>query len=151
MNIPERLLELGFDLPPPPVPAAHYVPWVLSDGHIYVAGQTPKIANTVQYAGQLGAELSTQEGYQAAQLCVLRALSVLQGATTDLHRVRQIVKLTVYVNAAHGYTEHSAVADGASDLLVQLLGTSGQHTRSAVGVSSLPGNAAVEIDLVARL
>lgn len=151
MNIPERLIELGLELPPPPVPAAHYVPWVLSDGHVYVAGQTPKIGTTLQYAGQIGAELSTQEGYQAAQLCVLRSLSALQAAATDLHRVRQIVKLTVYVNAAHGYTEHPAVADGASDLLVQLLGASGQHARSAVGVSSLPGNAAVEVDLVARL
>ena len=151
MNVIQKFDELGLTLPTEPQPAANYVPWVISGDHIYLAGQTPKDGTELVYSGQLGSELTTSEGYQAARLCILRSLSAMNAALAGLNRVEQIVKLTVFVNADAGFTEHPKVADGASDLLGELFGVSGQHCRTSVGVSTLPGNASVEVDLVARV
>lgn len=151
MTIADNLAGLGLELPPPPQPAANYVPWAVSRGLVYCAGQTPKIGNTLRYAGQVGRDLSVDDAKQAAELCALRLLSALRAAAGDLERVEQITKLTVFINAIPGFKEHPRVADGASNLIGAILGARGVHARSAVGVASLPGNAAVEIDMTARL
>lgn len=150
MTIKNRLEELGLVLPPPPEPAAHYRPWVRDGDIIYLAGQTPKKGTELQYIGQVGAELDLNAGRAAAGLCALRLLSALQEAVGDLNKVTQISKLTVFVNAAQGFADHPKVADGASDLISAVMGDVGLHARSAVGVSSLPGNAAVEVEMIAR-
>lgn len=150
MTIKYRLEQLGLVLPPPPEPAAHYRPWVRDGDIIYLAGQTPKNGTELQYIGQVGAELDLNAGRAAAELCALRLLSALQEAVGDLNKVTQISKLTVFVNAAQGFAEHPKVADGASDLISAVVGDVGLHARSAVGASSLPGNAAVEVEMIAR-
>ena len=145
------LVRLGLVLPPPPEPAANYVPWVRAAGLVYVAGQTPKIGNDLKYCGILGAELSIAEGQAAAELCALRLLSALQEAAGDLDRVARIVKLSVFVKSTPEFTAHPAVADAASRRIVAVLGDRGRHTRSTIGVAGLPGNAAVEIEIVAQI
>lgn len=151
MSSAEVRAEAGLRLPPPPEPAAHYVPWVTDGDIVYLAGQTPKEGNVLIYRGRLGTELDVAEGQAAARLCALRLLSALQAAAGSLDRVKRVTRLTVFVNAAHDFVDHSIVADGASDLIVQALGDRGLHVRSAVGVASLPGNAAVEVEMTAQL
>jgi enamine deaminase RidA (YjgF/YER057c/UK114 family) len=147
----QRLATLDLILPPTPTPAAHYVPWVVNNGIVYSAGQTPKEGTALKYQGQLGKDLTTQQGYDAARLCALRLLSVLHEAAEGLDNIERILKLTVFVNAGPDFTEHPQVANGASDLLHDVLGDAGVHVRSAVGASSLPGNAAVEVELIAQV
>ncbi|WP_082017911.1 RidA family protein [Leisingera sp. ANG-Vp] len=149
MRIEERLERLGLVLPPSPVPAAHYRPWVRNGDIVFLAGQTPKVGTELKYRGQVGTELDLNAARAAAELCALRLLSALQEATGDLNEVAHIPKLTVFVNAVPGFASHPKVADGASDLISAVLGEVGHHARSAVGVSSLPGNAAVEVEMIA--
>lgn len=150
MTIARRLNELGLILPPTPTPAAHYVPWVVDDKTVYLAGQTPKEGSVLKYKGQLGTNLTTDEGYAAARLCALRLLSVLHAAA-GLENVERILKLTVFVNATGTFSQHPQVANGASDLVHDVLGDAGVHARSAVGAYSLPGGAAVEVEMIARI
>jgi enamine deaminase RidA (YjgF/YER057c/UK114 family) len=146
-----RLVELGIELPPLPEPAANYVPAVVSERLVYLSGQTPKNGSTIRFAGKIGEALSIDDGYAAAELCTLRLLSVLQSVSGDLNNVEKILKLTAFVNAVDGFEAHPQVVNGASDLLVKLFGERGRHARSAVGVSSLPSGAAVEIEMIAQL
>lgn len=147
MNVEKHMEERGIFLPLCPEPAANYIPAVLSGNVVHVAGQTPKVEKKLVCKGKLGREVSTEEGYQAARLCAVRALSALKGAVGDLDCVEQIVRLRGYVNAADDFTEHALVVNGASDLLAEVFGDRGRHSRVAVGASSLPGGAAVEIEL----
>ena len=151
MSAEKRLVEMGITLPDTPEPAANYVPWVISGKLVFLAGQVPKEGNKLKYSGQLGHVFNTQEGYEAARLCGLRLLSALRAAAGTLDRIEQIVKLTVFVNGATGFTEHPQVANGVSDLICTVFGESGTHVRSAVGSGSLPGNAAVEVEMIAQL
>lgn len=151
MLISKRLEELGLVLPPTPTPAANYVPWIVSSGYVYLAGQTPKEGTVLKYPGQIGTDLTIEQAYDAARLCAVRLLSALHAAADGLDHVQRIVKLTVFVNSANGFTEHPQVANGASDLLCEVFGDSGIHVRSAVGASSLPGNAAVEVEMIAQI
>lgn len=150
MQIEKRLEELNIQLPPTPEPAAVYIPAVEAGELIFVSGQTPKDGNTLVYKGKVGSELSVEDGYAASRICILRCLSALQSILGDLDRVARIVKLTGYVNCPDTFTQHPLVINGASDLLEQIFGERGKHARVAVGVSSLPGNAAVEIELIAQ-
>lgn len=151
MSAEERLARLGRALPPPPEPAANYIPWVRSGDLLFLAGQTPKHGRKLQFTGRVGLDLSLEEGRKAAQLCALRLLSALQEAAGGLENVGQVTKLTVFVNAAPDFFDHPRVADGASDLIAEVLGPRGVHARSAVGAAALPGNAAVEVEMFARL
>lgn len=150
MNIAARLDQLGLTLPSSPAPAAHYLPWRAANKTIYLAGQTPKEGSVLKYQGQIGRDLTVAQGYDAATLCTMRLLSALQDAVGDLDHVERVVKVTVFVNAAPDFTQHAQVANGASDLLCALFPDAGQHARSAVGASALPGNAAVEIEMIAQ-
>ena len=149
--IEKRLAELGLELPKPPTPAANYIPWIVSGNHIYFAGQTPKVGAELKYTGQVGSDLSIEQGYDAAKLCATRLLSALREAAGGFENVHRIVKLTVFVNSSAAFEEHAKVGNGASDLLCALFGEAGVHVRSAVGASSLPGNAAVEVEMIAEL
>ncbi len=151
MSIEQRLKDLDITLPPVPSPAANYVPWVVSGQHVYMAGQTPKEGTQLKYAGRVGMELTVEQGYQATRLCGLRLLSALQDAVGDLDQVKRIVKLTVFVNSEAGFKDHPQVANGVSDLICDVFGEAGVHVRAAVGCVSLPGNAAVEVEMIAEI
>ncbi len=150
MTIQKRLDDLGITLPPCPAPAASYLPGVLNDGFIFVSGQTPKNGSALLFQGRLGKDLTLDQGVKAAEICVLRALSVLD-TITGLEEIEQIIKITGYVNSAEDFFLQSQVIDGASNLLEKIFGPSGRHSRVAVGVNVLPGNAAVEIEMIAKV
>lgn len=141
----------GIELPESPLPAGNYAPIVHYGGLVYLAGQDPLKDGRLQYVGKLGSDFSLEEGYEAARLCALNLLAILQGYLGDLARVRRILKVVGYVNSAPGFSEQPAVVNGASDLLVQVFGDNGKHARTAIGVNELPGNIAVEVDLIAAV
>ena len=151
MSVEERLRELGIVLPRANPPAAVYCPGVRTGQLVFTAGQTPKIDGKLQYTGKLGQDLSVEEGQAAARLCILSCLAILKDTVGSLDRVERIVKLTGFVNAVPSFTQHSQVIDGASQLLYDIFGSSGSHARSAVGCTSLPGNACCEIEMIAAL
>lgn len=127
----------------------HYVPLVRNGRDIYLSGQIPRVGDTVVVTGRAGAGVTLAQAQHAAQVCALRALALLQRALGSLDEVAAILRITVYVQCSDDFTQHSEVADGASDLLYQVLGTAGAHTRTSVGVLQLPKNATVEMDMVA--
>jgi enamine deaminase RidA (YjgF/YER057c/UK114 family) len=144
--IDQRLNELGLALPAAPAPAAAYVPYVLSGGVVYVSGQISQGPNGL-IKGKLGEDMSTEQGAEAARACALALLAQLRAACGgDFGRLRRVVKLTGFVNSTPDFTEQPKVINGASELLVEVLGETGWHARSAVGVASLPLGVAVEIE-----
>lgn len=151
INIEQRLRELGLQLPPAPKPAGSYVPYVIDKDVLYISGMTPKKEGILTVKGKLGAELTFEEGLQAARLCALNILGVIHAATRDSFEVMRVLKLTGYVASAADFIAQTQVVNGASDLLLEALGEQGKHTRCAVGVSALPGNAPVEIDAIVSI
>lgn len=151
MIIENRLKELKINIPMPPKPGAVYVAAVKCGEYIYVSGQTPKDGVNLVYKGKLGRDLNTEEGYEASKLCVLRSISAIKDLVGELDKIEKIVKLTGFVNSSEDFIEQSLVIDGASELLEQIFGEAGKHARSAIGVNSLPGNAAVEIELIVKI
>lgn len=146
--IEERLDELGIELPAAPRPVASYVPVKMVGGLAFVAGQIPMAEGTVAPAGAVGDDVTTEQANAAARLCAIQALAALREALGSLDRVRGIAKVDVFVASAPGFTDQSKVANGASDLLVEVFGDDGRHARAAVGVPELPLGAAVEVALV---
>lgn len=146
--VEDKLSELGLQLPAPARPAANYVPYTLAVNALYISGQLPMGLGGVAFTGQLGVDVSLEEGQSAAELCALNILAQVKAALGGFDRVVRCVKLGGFVNAASGFTEHPAVINGASDLMFYVLGERGAHARIAVGCSSLPLNAAVEVDAI---
>jgi enamine deaminase RidA (YjgF/YER057c/UK114 family) len=146
-NAAARLDELGIDLPPAAKPAANYVGYQISGNQITVSGQVPFENGSLDgQVGKLGADFDVAKGQQVAKVCGINILSQVADAVDgDLSRVR-LVRLGVFVNATEEFTDHPAVANGVSDLMVEVLGENGKHARFAVGVSSLPFGVAVEAD-----
>jgi enamine deaminase RidA (YjgF/YER057c/UK114 family) len=149
--VEDLLAELGIRLPPAAAPVASYVPVRISGEHAYVAGQIPIEDGTVLSSGKLGDDLTVEQGSEAARRCALQALSALREALGTLDHVKGIVKVDVFVASAPGFTQQPAVANGASDVLVEIFGEEGRHARAAVGVSELPLGASVEVAIVARI
>ena len=147
-EIEARLAELGFTLPAAPSPAGNYVPFQVSNGLLFIAGQVSRAADGSGVKGRLGESVSLDDGRKAAEICCINILSQAKAALGSLGRINQALRLTGYVNAVPDYTDHPLVINGASDLLVKLLGDRGRHTRAAVGVSGLPSGFAVEIDAI---
>jgi enamine deaminase RidA (YjgF/YER057c/UK114 family) len=141
----EKLQELKLTLPEISQPIANYVKWKQVGNLLYLAGSGPKVY------GKVGADLSTEEGYEAAKATGLEIIAVLQAATGDLGRIKQFVKVLGIVNCTPEYTAQPAVINGFSDLMVAVFGEKGKHARSAVGVGSLPNNMAVEIEVIVEL
>jgi enamine deaminase RidA (YjgF/YER057c/UK114 family) len=142
-----RLAALGLSLPEAPSPAANYVPFHISNGLLFISGQLSRTAGE-SVIGKLGADVSVEDGQKAARLACLNILAQAQAATGSLERISQALRLTGYVNATPDFTEHPKVINGASDLLVAVLGDRGRHTRAAVGMGSLPFGVAVEVDAI---
>ena len=145
-KVEARLVSLGIALPEAPNPVANYVPSCLSGNLLFISGQISKAANGSIVTGRLGAGMTVEQGRAAARLSALAILAQAKATIGELDRIAQVVRLTGYVNAAPEFTEHPQVLNGASDLMVEVLGDKGRHTRVAVGVSSLPLGCAVEID-----
>lgn len=146
--IAARLQELGLELPAAPNPVANYVPHLTVGNLLYVSGQISKAGDGTLIAGRVGDGLSLDDGVAAAKVCALNLLAQANAALGSLDRVAQLVRLTGFVNAGPDFTDHPKVINGASDLMVAVLGDKGRHTRAAVGVSGLPLGAAVEIDAI---
>jgi enamine deaminase RidA (YjgF/YER057c/UK114 family) len=150
--IEQRLAALGLELPTPPTPIANFVPWQRAGGTVYLAGQVNEWNGSVPFVGKLGREFDVEAGQQAAKLCALNLLACLKLACEgDLDRVRQCMRLGGFVNCEPDFEFAPAVVNGASDLIVALLGDAGRHARTAVGVASLPRRAAVEVDAIFQI
>jgi enamine deaminase RidA (YjgF/YER057c/UK114 family) len=149
-TIQKRLEALGVTLPVAAAPAANYVPYAQSGKLLMTAGQLPLEAGKLM-TGLLGRDLETDAGKQAAKLCAINILAQIHAATGDLEQIARIVKISVFVASAPDFTEQHLVANGASDFLAEALGERGKHARSAVGVTVLPLNAAVEIEAIVEL
>lgn len=147
IDLSQLVAAKGLDLPNPPGSVATYVPYTRSGSLIWLSGQIPFCDGKVLYTGHLGSDVSLQDGAKAAQLCLLNLLAHLQVALRETPSpILRCVRLGGFIQATPQFTEHAKVMNGASDLLVDLLGEHGRHARSTVGVSSLPLNASVEID-----
>ena len=151
MSAEARIAELGLELPPAPAPVASYVPVVVSGSLAFVAGQIPLAEGRLMWSGKLGAGLDVEEGSRAARRCAMQALSVLRDALGSLDRVRRVVKVTVWVASAEGFTDQPKVANGASDLLAEVFGEAGRHARASVGAPELPLGSPVEVELIAEV
>ena len=148
-KIDDRIAELGITLPDPQSPVANYVPSVRTGNLIYLSGLGPAAADGRRPNGKLGRDLGTEEGYEAARLVGINMLARMKQALDgDLDRIRRVVKLLSMVNSTGDFTEHPQVANGCSDLMVEVFGDRGRHARSAVGMANLPGNIPVEIEVI---
>ena len=150
MNIYAKLEELKITLPPLAVPAAAYVPFVQTGKLLFVSGHIAK-KDGKPWVGQLGKNLTTQDGQAAARAIAVDLLGTLHAATGDLNRIKRIVKLMSLVNSTADFTEQHLVTNGASELFGEVFGAAGAHARSAFGVAQIPLGACVEIELIAEL
>lgn len=150
MSVYEKLKALNITLPEVTQPVAAFVPFVRSGKMLFVSGHIAKIDGK-PWVGQLGPELSTEQGKDAARRVAIDLLGTLHGALGDLEKVRRILKLLVLVNSDPSFTEQHLVANGASELLVEVFGDKGKHARAAFGVAQIPFGSCVEIDLVAEV
>jgi enamine deaminase RidA (YjgF/YER057c/UK114 family) len=151
MSVYQRLKTLGIALPELAKPGAVYVPFVRTGNLVYVSGHIARKEGGEPWVGQLGAGLTTAEGQAAARAIAVELMGTLQAAVGDLDRIARIVKLMALVNSAPTFTEQHLVANGASELLVQVFGDRGPHARSAFGVAQIPRGACVEIELIAEV
>ncbi len=146
-----RLAELGIELPEPPSPVANYVNGVRAGNLIFLAGKGPRRPDGSEVHGKLGADLTIEDGYEAARLTAINQLAVLKAMLGDLSRVMRVVKVLGMVNSAPDFVDQPAVINGFSDLIVEVFGDRGRHARAAVGMASLPRGQAVEIELVVEV
>ena len=149
--IEEKMREIGIILPNPPKPAGSYIPVVRTGNLVFVSGQIPISDGKIIYSGKVTKDLSIEEAQKAARLCVVNALAQLKSELGNLDRISRIVRVSGFVNSPPDFTEQPKVINGASDLLFEIFDKKGQHTRIAVGVSSLPLNSAVEVDLMVEI
>jgi enamine deaminase RidA (YjgF/YER057c/UK114 family) len=150
--IEQHLAERGLELPDAPAPVANYVPYTISGKLLFVAGQLPLRKGQVAVSGHLGDGVSIEQGQEAARICALNLLAQARAACGgDLNRLARCLKLGGFVACGARFTDHAAVINGASDLMVEVMGEAGQHARFAVGCASLPRGAAVEVEAIFEL
>src|ERR1051325_5152744 len=149
-KIDDRLRELGITLPPPRAPMANYVPARRVGNLVYTAGQVSGTAER-EFKGKLGAEVSLEQGREAARTSALNCLAALLTVIDSLDSVKQLVRVGVFVNSATGFDQQPLVGNGASELFIDVFGDAGRHARTAVGVNELPMGFSVEVELVAEI
>ena len=149
--IEERLDELGITLPVPPKPAGSYIPVVKTGKLLFVSGQIPMKEGKVVFQGKVPANISIEDAQKAAKLCIINALAQLKTEIDTLDKISRIVKVSGFVNSSQDFVEQPKIINAASDLLFEIFGDKGKHSRIAVGVTSLPLNSTVEIDLIAEI
>jgi len=150
-KVNKRLDELGIKLPDPPEPLGAYKPAVISGGLLFISGQLPLKDGNLLFKGKVGAQVSPDEAYQAARVSSINALAVIGKEIGDFSKVKKIVKITGYVSSAEGFNSQAAVVNGASDFFFEVFGEAGKHARVAVGVSGLPADSPVEIEVIAEI
>ncbi|AWK86743.1 RidA family protein [Azospirillum thermophilum] len=151
-RIEARLRELGIELPQAAAPVAAYVPYTISGKTLYISGQVTVWNGERKFIGKVGKEFTLEQGKEAARLCALNIIAQAREACGgDLDRVARVLRLGGFVNGGPDFHDHPQVINGASELMVEVFGDAGKHARAAVGVSSLPGNVAVEVDAVIEL
>lgn len=150
--IEKRLLQLGIHLPVAPSPAANYLPFVVSGNLLFIAGQAAVVDGRLAYTGRLGAELAVTDGQAAARICAINLLAQVKAACGgDWRRLTRCVRVCGYINATAEFAEHPQVLDGASNLLVEVLGEAGKHVRTVMGASSLRSGSALVVDAIFEL
>jgi enamine deaminase RidA (YjgF/YER057c/UK114 family) len=150
-RIEQRISELGLELAEPTRPVANYLSAVRVGDLVYVSGHGPKPDPDNEFVGKVGSDVDVETAYRAAGVTILNCLSTLRAEIGDLDRVEQVVKLLGMVNSAEGFNKQPQVINGASDRLVDIFGDRGRHARSAVGMAELPGDIAVEIELIVKV
>ncbi len=148
MDVYENLEKMGLVLPSPPQAGGKYVPTKKIGNLVYTSGQGPTVDGKPVVTGKLGGELSIEDGYEAARVCMLNVLSVLQDQIGDLNTVKNVVKVLGFVASASGFNAQPEVINGGSQLLIDVFGEKGKHARSAIGTNELPGNIPVEIEVI---
>ncbi len=151
MSIEQKLAELGITLPSPKPPLANYVPAVKTGNLLFISGQISVDGSGKLTTGKLGGGVEIAEGREAARICGINIIAQVKAAVGDLDKVVRIVKLVGFVNSAPDFTDHPAVINGCSDLLVEVFGDKGRHARSAVGIAALPFNVAVEVEAIVEV
>lgn len=151
MEREKKLQELGYTLPEVSKPLANYIPGLVTGDYLYVSGQLPMADGALAYRGKLGADCSQDEGILAARLCAVNCLAVLKSLAGDLDNIERIIKITGFVNSTPDFTGQPQIINGASDLLGEVFGEAGAHTRSAVGAAALPFNACCEVEMIAKI
>lgn len=153
--IEEKILALGIELPNAPRSAGSYVQVAITGNLVFVSGQIPvepgSIPMQVKFKGKVGKDISLEEGQEAARLCTINALAQLKSALGSLDKIRKFVKVSGFVNCDASFRNHPQVINGASDFIVQLFGEKGRHSRSAIGVNSLPLDSAVELEFIVEI
>ena len=148
----KNIKELGIIVPELPVALANYVPFNLCNNLLYVSGQAPVKDGVMQFTGKVGNDISIEEGIKAAELCCVNIIACLKKAINqDWSKLDGFVKLGGFINCQDNFTDHPKIINGASDLLVNIFGDQGKHTRFAVGSNSLPMNISVEIDAIIKI
>lgn len=148
-DIDKKLEALGITIPEAPSPAANYIPYVIIGNLIFIAGQVPFENGKINHTGKVGKDIDIDEAKRVAKICALNIISVLKKALKgDLMRVKQCVKLGIFVSCTSDFYHQPEVANGASDLMVKIFGEKGKHARFAVGANSLPRNVPVEVDAI---
>lgn len=151
-KIEQRLAELGVVVPDAAPAAAAYVPYRMSGSLLFTSGQLPLVGGKLEETGLVGGEIDLERAKQVARTCAINVLAQVKAATGgDFEKVASVIKLTVFVASAPGFTDQHLVANGASELVSAVFGERGQHARSAVGMASLPMNAPVEVEAILEL
>ena len=150
-RIEKKLAALGLELPEPPQPVGNYLPAARVGNLVFTSGQTARINGVRRYVGVVGQEVSQADAYLSARDATLNCLACVKQAVGSLDRVKRVVKVMGFVNAGREFDRQPAAIDGASDLLETLFGEAGRHARSAIGLSSLPSNVSVEIELIVEV
>jgi enamine deaminase RidA (YjgF/YER057c/UK114 family) len=150
-RIEKKLAKLGLELPAPPVPVGNYLPAARVGNLVFTSGQTARIDGERRYVGVVGQEVSQADAYLSARDATLNCLACVKQAVGSLDRVKRVVKVVGFVNAGRDFATQPAAINGASDLLEELFGEAGRHARSAVGLSSLPSNVSVEVELIVEV
>jgi enamine deaminase RidA (YjgF/YER057c/UK114 family) len=151
VTVEDKLSSLGLSLPPPAEAVASYVSAVRTGNLIYTSGQIPTRGGILVFSGTVGLDLNEDEGYDAARVACLNALAAIKSIIGDLDQISRIVHVAGYVTSEDGFTDQPTVINGASDLLVEIFGEAGRHSRTSVGVFQLPLDAPVEIAIIAEI
>ena len=150
-EVDKRLEELGIKLPVPPDPLGAYVPAIVSGQLLYISGQLPLIDGNLAYKGKVGGDVKEEEAYKAARIASINALAAIKKNLGGFDKLERILKLTGYVASAQGFNSQADVVNGASEFFFEVLGETGRHARVAVGVSELPADSPVEIEVIAEV
>lgn len=143
--------DLGYSFEGEIKRGGNYVAFTRQANQVFVSGQIPRVGDTVVVTGRVGTDVTLSQAQMGAKVSAMRALAILRQAVGNLDAIEQILRVTVYVQSASDFTQHSEVADGASNLLSEVLGPAGAHTRTSIGVFALPKSASVEVDLIAAI